>query len=201
MQFAKLISFIFHPIIVPIASALLYFILIPNHIPKNITYYILGLIFITTYILPVVLLFILKKTQLIEDFHLKTIDERKFPIIFFTILSFLIGRLLLKPAIVDVLGYSFIAISISMLVVYLLFFLKIKTSLHTLAIAGQIGFITIISYHYKNNLLVLLVFLFLLLGIIGSSRLKLKAHTSLEVLLGFFIGFLPQFILYSYYTY
>lgn len=201
MQFAKLISFVFHPIIVPIASALLYFIIIPNHIPKDTSYRILGLIFVTTYILPVVLLFILKKVKLIEDFHLKSIDERKFPIIFFTVLSFLIGKLLLKIGIVNVLSYSFMGCGLALAIVYLLFFFKVKTSLHILAIAGQIGFIMVISFQYKSNLLVLLIALFILLGVVATARLQLKAHNLKEIIIGFFVGFFPQILLYSYFTF
>ena len=200
MKFAKLISFVFHPIIIPIASALLYFIIIPNHIPKEIAYRILGLIFITTYILPVILLFFLKKIKLIEDFYLNSIDERKFPVTFFTVLSFLIGYLLLKPDIINILAISFFACSLALAVVYVLFFLKFKTSLHALALAGLIGFISIISYEYKSNLLLMLIILFLLFGIVSTSRLKLKAHTLPEVIIGFFVGFLSQIVIYAYFV-
>ncbi|MET2983600.1 hypothetical protein [Aureibaculum conchae] len=200
MKFAKLISFVFHPIIIPIASALLYFIIIPNHIPKEIAYRILGLIFITTYILPVILLFFLKKIKLIEDFYLNSIDERKFPVTFFTVLSFLIGYLLLKPDIINILAISFFACSLALAVVYVLFFLKFKTSLHALAIAGLIGFISVISYEYKSNLLLMLIVLFLLFGIVATARLKLKAHTLTEVIIGFFVGLLSQIVMYAYFA-
>lgn len=201
MQLAKLISFVFHPIIVPIASALLYFILVPNHIPKAFSYRVLGLIFISTYILPIFLLFVLKQINFIENFYLNSINERKFPVIFFTILSFLLGNLILKNgyADIDILAFSFFACSLALALVYILFFFNIKTSLHTLAIAGQIGFIGIISYHYKNNLLILLFSLFLLFGIVASARLKLKAHTLTEVIIGFFVGFCSQMLIYAYF--
>ena len=198
MQFAKLISFVFHPIIVPIASALLYFILIPNHMPRAFSYRVLGLIFVTTYILPVLLLYFLKKIKLIEDYYLHSINERKFPITFMVVLCFLIGNLLLKFNIINLLAYSFFACSLALVIVYILFFFKIKTSLHTLAIAGQIGFISVISYEYKNNLLLILIVLFLLFGIVATSRLKLKAHTLSDVIIGFFVGFLSQILIYAY---
>lgn len=199
MQLAKLISFVFHPIIVPIASALLYFILIPNHMPKAIAYRILGLVFVTTYILPIILLFFLKKINLIENFYLDSIDERKFPVTFFTILSFLIGNLLLNFDIINVLAISFFGCSLALAIVYILFFFNIKTSLHTLAIAGLIGFISVISYEYKNNLLLILIVLFILFGMVSAARLKLKAHTFPEVITGFFVGFLSQIVIYAYF--
>ncbi|RPD95831.1 hypothetical protein EGM88_11460 [Aureibaculum marinum] len=196
MQLAKLISFVFHPIIVPIASVLLYFIIIPNHIPKEIAYRILLLVFVSTYILPIFLLFILRKIKLIDNFYMDSIKERKFPVIFYTVLCYLIGNLLLKFNIVDILGYSFMASSLSLALVYILFIFNFKTSLHSLAIAGQIGFIIIISFQYKINLLPLIMALFILLGVISTARLQLKAHTLQEIIIGFFIGIVSQVAVY-----
>lgn len=200
MQIAKLISFVFHPIVVPIASALLYFILIPNHMPREFSYRVLGLVFATTYILPMLLLYFLRKVKLIENYYLNTINERKLPVTFIIVLSFLIGNLFLKFDIINLLAYSFFAFSLSLIIVYLLFFFHLKTSLHTLAIAGQIGFIGLISYHYKNNLLLLLVVIIMLLGVIASARLKLKAHTLTEVMIGIIVGLLSQLTVYAYFT-
>ncbi len=199
MQFHKLISFVFHPIIIPITSSLLYFILIPNHIPKGVSYRVLGFIFLITYIIPIVLLFVLRKVKLIEDYHLVSIQERKFPIVFFTILSFLLGNLLLKTGVVNLLAYSFFGSSLALGIVYSLFYINIKTSLHTLAIAGLIGLIMVISITYEFNLLLLLIFLFILIGIVATSRLQLKAHTLPEVVIGFFVGILTQLTMYYFY--
>ena len=200
MQFAKLISFVFHPIIVPISSALLYFIIIPNHIPKAFSYRVLGLIFISTYVLPIILLFILKKIKFVEDFYLNSINERKFLVGFFTILSFLLGNLLSNNGFINIsiLAYFFYACGLALAIVYILFLFKIKTSLHTLALAGQISFISVISFQYKHNLLFLIIGLFILLGVVATARLKLKAHTLQEVVTGFIVGFLSQIVLYVY---
>ncbi len=201
MQFHKFISFIFHPIIIPIVSSILYFIIVPNHIPKEFSYQVLGLVFAMTYVVPILFLLFLKKVKLIDSYHLVSINERKFPILFFTILFFLIGKLLLKTNAIDLLSYSFFGCSLALAIVYLLFYTKIKTSLHTSAIAGLIGFVMILSFHYKFNLQLLLVLLFLLFGLVATSRLKLKAHTLTEVTLGFFIGFFSQLIVYLFYTF
>ena len=199
MKFHKLISYILHPVIIPIVSTLLYFIIIPNHIPKDFAYRVLGIVFITTYILPILLLYFLKKVKLIESYHLLSINERKFPVLFFAILSLLLGKLLLKTALVNLLAFSFFSCTLSLGIVYILFFNNVKTSLHTVGISGLIAFIGIISYEYKLNLLLLLIFLFLLFGIIATSRLKLKAHKMSEIFIGFIIGFLTQILVYASY--
>lgn len=196
MKFYKFVSYIFHPVLIPIVCTLLYFIIIPNHIPRNFAYWVLIIVFATTYIFPLLLLYFLKKVKLIENYHLSSINERKFPIFFFTALTLFLGIRLLKFNAVDLLAFSFFGCALALSISFILLFIKIKTSLHTLGISGLIGFISIISYEYKINLLVLLIILFLIFGIIATSRLKLQAHKTSEVLIGFIIGLLSQLIIY-----
>ena len=162
---------------------------------------VLGIVFLSTYILPVLLLFFLKRFKLIENYHLKTIDERRFPILFMILLFFLLGKLLLDSKIVDLLAFSFFGCATALIVVYILFTLKIKSSLHTLSVGGLIGFVAILSYQFELNLLWLIMFLFILFGVIATSRLKLKAHKNLEVYIGILIGLVAQLFSYSLFSY
>ena len=196
MKFYKFISYIFHPVLIPIVCTLLYFIIIPNHIPRKFAYWVLIIVFVTTYIFPLLLLYFLKKVNLIKNYQLTSINERKFPIFFFTSLTLVLGIWLLKFTVVDLLAFSFFGCALALSISFILLFIKIKASLHTLGISGLIGFISIISYEYKINLLVLLMLLFLIFGIIATSRLKLQAHKMSEVLIGFIIGLLSQLIIY-----
>ncbi len=197
MLFHKIISYVFHPIVFSIIATLLYFMALPSHIPKQSEYHILILVFLATYVTPILLLVVLKGFRMIQTYHLETIQERKFPTLFMIVLFGLLGKKLLEIQALDLLAYSFIACAIALLCVYILFLLKLKTSLHTLSIAGLIGFACIVSYHYKINLLIPLMILFLLAGIISTARLKLKAHNPSEVYIGFLIGFVIQ--LFTYY--
>lgn len=179
--------------------------LTPKHISKKQEYIVLLVIFLSTYVLPLFLLVVLKQFKLIKNYHLETIKERKFPVIFFIILSFMVGKMLLKTQIVDLLAYSFFAIAFALSTTYLLFKFRIKTSLHMLGIGGIIGFVIVMSYEYQLNFNLLIASLFLLSGIIALSRLKLNAHTTNEVYIGFLIGFLTQtlgfFLFFSKYFY
>ena len=200
MKLHHYISYVFHPILVPIVSTLIYFIIIPNHVPKEFSYKILGVIFVVTYIIPILLLYFLKKVKLIESYQLPTIEERKFPILFFILLTFLIGNLLLRTNTVNLLAYSFYGCSLATATVYLLFLGNIKTSLHSLGIAGLLGFVGIISFEYELNLLALIISLFFLFGIVATSRLKLKAHKISEIYIGFIVGLLSQILIYIYFS-
>lgn len=201
MLFYRAISYIFHPILFSTIASFLYFIIIPRHIPDENERIVLAIVFVTTYIIPVLLVFFLKRFALIEDYHLKTIGERKFPVLFMALLFFLLGKLLLDPGFVDLLAYSFFGCGIGLILVYILFPLQIKASLHTLSIAGLIAFACIMSYQYELNLLALIILLFILFGIIAVSRLKLDAHKNLEVYIGFLIGFISQLTAYRIFLY
>lgn len=197
MLFFRAISYIFHPILFSTLASFIYFIIIPVHIADESERVILSIVFITTYIIPILLVFFLKRFKLIEDYHLRTIGERKFPVLFMTLLFFLLGKLLLEPGFIDLLAFSFFGCGIALFLVYLLFALKIKASLHTLSSAGLIAFVCILSYQYELNLLLLIIVLFLLFGLIAVSRLKLDAHKNLEIYIGFLIGFVSQLAAFS----
>ncbi len=198
MKLEKVISYLFHPVLFSTISALLFFMIQPAFFPKAFEYKILFVIFISTYIIPILFLFILKKRETIDDFHLKTIKERKIPLVFFITITLLLAYRLAEIKVVNLLAYSFFGAAFSLFLVFVLFVVKLKTSLHTLAIGGMIGFVIVISIHYKIGLLLLISFLFLLFGIIAYARLKLKAHTNKEIYLGLIIGVMTQLLSYYF---
>jgi len=195
----KFISYILHPLLFSFMGSFLYLYLTPKHIVKQQEYIILLVVFVSTYIIPIVLLGLLKRLNMINDYQLKTIDERKFPILFFIMLSFIIGRAMVSIQIADLLAFSFFGVAFALSFTYLLFNLKIKTSLHTLGIGGIIGFVMVMSYEYRLNFNVLIAGLFILAGLIGLSRLALNAHRPKEVYIGFVLGMISQFISFQIY--
>ncbi|HEY9169642.1 MAG TPA: hypothetical protein VIN72_09155 [Lutibacter sp.] len=199
MKFSKIISYFFHPINFPIIGTILFFLYIPKFIFKPQEHIIIAVIFIGTYIFPILLLWLMKRFEMIKSYHMVTIEERKFPLLLFISLSFIIGHWLYKSKIVDLLSLFFFGYGLSLLCVYLFLYRKIKISLHTLAISGLIGFLVYFSYSYKINLIMILAILFVLAGLVGSTRLKLRAHQLNEVLLGGLIGISAQFLVYFIY--
>lgn len=199
MFFFKLISHLFHPLLFSFLGSFLYLVLTPMHIVKKQEYVILIIIFISTYILPIFVLTLLKRMNMIESYKLETIEERKFPILFFIILSFMIGNLLMNIQIVDLLAFSFYGTAVSLCFTYLLFSAKIKTSLHMLGIGGIISFTMIMSFQYKLNFNLIIAILFILAGIIAVSRLALKAHQPREIYIGLLVGMVSQVISYQFY--
>ena len=199
MKFSKIISYFFHPINFPIAGALLYFLLLPKHIFKPQEHLILIVIFIGTYVFPLVLLFMLRYFKMIHSYHMVTIEERKFPTLLFISISFIFGNWVLKTTVVDLLALFYFGYMLCLTFTYLFYYINLKISLHTAAIGGLLGFFLFFSYHYSLNLILLLAVLFVLSGIIASARLKLQAHKLSEIVVGYFLGILTQFIVYFIY--
>ncbi len=50
------------------------------------------------------------------------------------------------------------------------------------------------SYYYGLQLLLFIAVTFLLAGLVGTARLKLKAHTPAEVYLGYLLGLGASFL-------
>jgi hypothetical protein len=199
MKFSKFISYFFHPINFPIIGAVLFFLFIPKFIFKPQEYTILVVIFIGTYLFPLILLGLLKRFEMIDSYHMVSIEERKFPTLLFISISFIIGNWLYKSSIVDILALMFFGYGLSLICASVFLYLKRKISLHALAISGLIGFLIYYSFYYKINLIPILALLFILGGLMVSARLRLRAHQLNEVILGTIVGFTAQFVVYFVY--
>lgn len=199
MKFSKFISYFFHPINFPIIGSILYFLLVPEYIYKPQEHLMLTIILLGTYAFPLLLLILMKYYKMINSYHMVTIEERKFPTILFISISFYLGLWLYNSTVVDILSMFYFGYGLVLTISYLLFNYNLKLSLHTAAIGGLIGFLICFSFYYKMNLIILLSIFFIISGIIAYSRLRLQAHSSRELFLGYLLGILSQFIVYIIY--
>lgn len=184
----------------PIIGTLLYFILLPKHTSKQLELIIIASVFIGTYVIPLFFLIALKKSKVIENFYLENPQERKFPLMFFISISFLLSTLIKKGQNTMELSLFFFGMTLALIVAYLLLYAKFKASLHMIGIGGLIGFFVFFSYEYQLNLLLIIGVLFVIAGFIARSRLILKAHHLKEVYWGVLIGVLSELAVYTFYN-
>ncbi|WP_237706134.1 hypothetical protein [Thermophagus xiamenensis] len=103
--------------------------------------------------------------------------------IFFFLGYFLLFRLNISSLIESFLLASFFAVILSSVIsIYW------KISLHALAIGGVTGLILALIFRYGIDLLLLLSIMVLISGIVATARLYLKAHTPLQVFIGYLVG-------------
>lgn len=196
MRFYKFISVILHPIVTPTIGVMLYFLLIPNTFISNQKLNILSLIFIATYLIPLLVLVIFKRLKIIETYQTESIKERKLPVALMVTLFYILGNTLSNVINLRDLSALFYATSIGLFVVYILFYFRFRASMHLFSLGVSIGFFMILSNRYSQSFIIVIIILFLLAGLIGSARLYLKAHTSKEIYVGFFTGILSSFCMY-----
>ena len=194
MRWAKLISSLLHPIVMPTIGVFLFLVISELRLSRNQQLALLGLIFITTYIIPIVLLAVLKRCKLIASFNVHTIQERKIPVLVMIAIFFFLGKNLINTMLVKDLGYLFIGTAVALILLYLLFYANFKTSLHILSLGSSVGYFIVYQHLHAINILPLIVILVLLSGLLGTARLTLNAHTPREVYLGFSIGVFAQLL-------
>lgn len=196
MKFHKFISTILHPIVLPTLGVFLYFVFVSQSFEKRLQLIVLGLVFALTYVVPVLLLLFLRNFGFIKDFQVSTIKERRFPVIFMIFLLYFLGNTIIQIPTIRNLGILFYGTSLSLTCIYVLFSVKLKSSLHLVSMGNMIGFFLIMTNINSLSMLPIIILLILLSGILASSRLYLKAHTPIELLIGFSLGIVCQFILF-----
>jgi len=196
MRFHKFISTILHPIVLPTLGVFLYFMFVSQTLERTLQLTVLSLVFVVTYVIPVLLLIVLKSIGLINNFQVSSIKERRFPVLFMIAIFYFLGNTIIQYPTVRDLGFLFYGTSISLICIYFLFSFKLKSSLHLVSMGNAISFFLILANINNLSLMPLVIILLLLSGLLASSRLYLNAHTPKELVLGFFIGISSQFLLF-----
>lgn len=214
-SFFKAISYIFHPLLMPLLG--MYFLFELPTIPDSYfvfdslyffpdeyklrLYIVLGVL---TFLAPLISLLIMRWNGMISSLHLEKKEERVYP---FTIVSFyyLLSYIFIRYQWPEQLQHpAFVGFIFGILVVFVLTFLInnwIKISLHAAAIFGVLGMI--IAYNQSQlaffegekipNLIFILCFA-VIAGLVVTARLYVKAHTLKELLLGMGIGFFGMYV-------
>lgn len=194
----KSISYIFHPLLMPLLGVIFYFHKTPRFIPDPLIKAKLFSVTILTVILPILLFYLLKTIKKVKSFHLETVEERRLPLIINSLIIILILIRVLPLNEIPELYFFFIGILISTITCFALAVAKFKASIHMIASAGFFMFAVALAIHFKININGTIALMCIILGAIATSRLHLKAHTPIELGVGLFIGLLPQLILLNY---
>ncbi len=194
----KSISYIFHPLLMPLLGVIFYFHKTPRFTPETTVYAKIFSVTILTVLLPILLFFLLKTIKKVESIHLETTTERRLPLLINCILILLIVNRVLPFDEIPELYYFFLGILISTITCLALALVKFKASIHMIGASGFFMFAVALSIHFKININATMALMCIILGAIATSRLHLKAHTPTELVVGFFVGLLPQLTILNY---
>jgi hypothetical protein len=213
-SFARMLSVLTHPLLIPSYMLALLILVNPylfgvSHIGDPVSKLLILRIFISTFFLPMVAVALMKMLGLIETFEMNDRRERIGPYIITGIFYLWLFRNILDNPQIPTAFASFMLGAVIGL--FLAFFINIfsKISAHTVGMGGMVAMVVItmflFSYDtftiYSNwlgklqfNMTVVLLFVLLLAGMVGTARLGLRVHQSSEVYGGFFVGFMSQLI-------
>ncbi len=200
MRFHKIISTLFHPIVMPTIGIMLYFLVTTKQIEPYQKLLAILIIFGTTYFTPLVLLFILKSLKKIDSYQLKKRKERKLPLAIMVVLFYTLGNLFKRILILEEISLLFHATSLGLIITYFLLNFSIKSSIHLLSIGISCGFFMMVALKSDESYMLIIIINFLIAGLLGSARLHLKAHSPKEVYIGFLIGISTVFGMHIVYN-
>tara|TARA_R110002126_G_scaffold83390_2_gene203580 strand:- start:5 stop:610 length:606 start_codon:yes stop_codon:yes gene_type:complete len=192
--FSNFISYLLHPLFIPIGGTIAYFLITPKYTPLEIQSASILPIFILTVIIPIITFFILKNVGLVNSIFLETTTERKYPLYIHASILLLILYKVIRNNYVSELYFYFTGLLGATVACLLLLLFNFKTSLHAVGVSGLLMYLINLSIHFEINLIIAISIFILLTGAVLTARLYLKAHTRIELIIGVFIGLLSQLL-------
>lgn len=202
---ASIISYVLHPLLMSTYLFMILVLIAPHAIlPIGFglsgSIVLVSLIFITTFIIPVLSLFILKMSGSISSFSLEKREERLTPMVYTGVMYAVTTYLFTTKVELGEMISVFLGISTLLILLTVLITTVWKISLHAIGIGGLVGFMIGLNqrssfFHFE----LILPGLFILAALVLSARLKLNAHSPNQVYAGFVLGICVSFVSYIIY--
>ena len=188
-------SYIFHPIFIPLLGSVFYVLLDSRYFSMSYYWILFFQVIIITILLPIAFFYLLRTFGKVETVMLSDISQRKIPLI----LQIMLFAVLVERSITferfPSLYFFFLGGIISTVFAFFFLYFKIKASIHMIGISSLTVFLIGLSIHNEINTINTVAFFVIMNGVVASSRLVMKAHSSKELQIGFLCGTIPQCIL------
>lgn len=198
-RLAQFLSVVLHPVLMPSYALLLIFrqsTYFSHTVPPEAKYAIFSIIFLNTFLVPVLISYILVKRGWIKSLEMQKREERLLPFITNLILmifsAFMIYKLKLPRVFFLLTLGAAAAIAVAVIVN-----IKWKISIHMIGIGGLVGTFFGLSTFLLIDLRMAIIFFLLISGLLGVARLTVGTHTQGQIYVGFIAGFLCEYLLLS----
>ena len=199
-KFAKVISAIFQPLLIPTYGFIILFSLTAFFslaINPSAKWMIMGIVFLTTFLFPALMILFLLRMGVITSLNLRNRQERVLPFLIAGTFYYLAYYMLKQLQISPIYNYFMIGTTFVIVVSILInFFWKI--SIHMISLGGLLGAFLGLSFVMMIDMTPLLILIIFVSGMVGFSRLQLKAHTPAQVYSGFIAGLLVMLSLFIF---
>ncbi|MDZ4682293.1 MAG: hypothetical protein SH848_20875 [Saprospiraceae bacterium] len=212
--FAKAVSILFHPLLMPTYMLALLLLINPfifgvNSIFDDAGKLNLLRIFLYTFFIPVFAVAMLRPLGFIRSLEMEDKSERTGPYII-TAVFYLWAYMNMKNSSLFPPAYACFMLG-AVIALFVTFFINIfsKISAHAVGMGGLLGMVIITMLRFSHdvftiqtgtfgtisfNMNAVLIIVILLCGIVGTSRLLLHAHEPRDLYGGFMVGFVAQFL-------
>lgn len=198
---AKILSFLFSPLILPTYAFLLIYVTNPllftSYDSGELTKIFLT-VFINTFLFPVIALLLIWRLGFVKSIHMESQQERMVPYITsgaMYIWTYVVFR---KSGLPEMLSIVILGATITLFACFLITIFR-KVSIHTAGMACLFILTFALCLLSQTDYSMLLIATAMVAGLVGSSRLLLGAHTINEVSLGYFIGVMSQLVALKFY--
>ena len=198
-KLARAISYIFHPLLIPIYTLLLLLNLnsfLSVSLPFSYKLTLGGVVFLTTVLFPLFLSWMLARLNIISSVFMNTKEERIYPILAISVFYYLTYFLLRGVHVSTIFSYYMLGATLLSILALIINFYR-KISLHMIGIGGFTGLFLGLSLNFGINLNTEIFTGILLGGIIGFARLKENSHHPAEIYSGFLMGAVVMTLLIS----
>lgn len=191
---SKLVSYLFHPIFLPLAGTVSYFLITPKYTTIELQSGNILPIFILTIIIPILSFFILKNIGVVSSVFLTKPQERPYPLMINLILLLMILLKVIPDNYTIELYFFFLGLIAATSTCLFLLLIRFKTSLHMMGMGSILMFLIALSFHFERNIVIAISFILFFSGVVATARLFLKAHSRAELLIGFLVGMMSQLL-------
>ena len=198
---AEIISYVCHPIFMPLVMSVVLWKLEPGVFAPFIatTKTWLLIIAISTVFFPLFTIFLMKQLDFLSSYKMPTTKDRIAPLLAIMIFYFWISHVFNSvPGAVPLILKVFFLGNLWGLVVVFIVNIFTKISMHTSVAGGMIGIIIVLMRISPGNMLLPLFVAIVIAGIMGPARMILGAHQRGDIWLGYIIGILVQIGAYIY---
>lgn len=202
-RFWTFISYLFHPALMPTLGTFIVlwndpYLFIPLESAVEPWIIVLSVVFICTYILPLILSFSLLKMGRISSITHPSENDRRL-LLGFTSLCFILAYYSFHnfPASAQSLKIFMLGINIS-IITALITGLFTKVSFHSVGVGGLLGTVIGLMQYTKEYMFPLLACVFALVILTALARYKLKAHEAFEIYVGLIIGIATQALVFFF---
>ena len=188
-KLAQFISVISHPILLPTWMFLIFTVTGICEIALIREEICLAVIVGTTFVMPALILLLLKKIKVIKSITMERREDRFIPLFVMVIFLYITSRFF--DGIITLGLYNFYLIC-NMLLCVIVFWINLwwKISMHGIGWGAFTATLMIMTTISSNIYLPYFILSILVSGIVGSSRLYLKSHNTSQIYTGFIVGFI-----------